>query len=125
MVDARPLSRQGGNRVKAEIRNPSGALTDCLVKDKNDGTYIIEYTPYENGNALSIMTHLASRLDQPQPFAPSASKNGHLPKNLTGGIEMVRHQTSAFTSFSTLPTAACLVSRLVWPDFFSPSSGDS
>ncbi|XP_019734990.1 filamin B a isoform X4 [Hippocampus comes] len=49
MVDARPLSRQGGNRVKAEIRNPSGALTDCLVKDKNDGTYSIEYTPYENG----------------------------------------------------------------------------
>ncbi|XP_077428421.1 filamin B a isoform X1 [Vanacampus margaritifer] len=49
LVDARPLSRQGGNRVKAEIRNPSGAVTDCLVKDKNDGTYSIEYTPFENG----------------------------------------------------------------------------
>ncbi|XP_051932355.1 filamin-B isoform X3 [Hippocampus zosterae] len=48
-VDARPLSRQGGSRVKAEIRNPSGALTDCLVKDMNDGTYSMEYTPYENG----------------------------------------------------------------------------
>ncbi|XP_037107046.1 filamin-B isoform X2 [Syngnathus acus] len=49
MVDARPLSRKGGNRVKAEVRNPSGALTDCVVKDNKDGTYSIEYTPYENG----------------------------------------------------------------------------
>nr|XP_061814514.1 filamin-B-like isoform X1 [Nerophis lumbriciformis] len=49
VVDARPLGRQGGNRVDAEVRNPSGELTDCLVKDQKDGTYNVEYTPYENG----------------------------------------------------------------------------
>ncbi|KAM9859071.1 filamin B a [Aulostomus maculatus] len=48
-VDARPLTRQGGDHVKAEVRNPSGALTDCLVTDKADGTYSVEYTPFENG----------------------------------------------------------------------------
>lgn len=36
--------------MKAEVRNPSGALTDCLVKDNADGTYNVEYTPFENGN---------------------------------------------------------------------------
>lgn len=36
--------------MKAEVRNPSGALTDCLVTDKADGTYDVEYTPFENGN---------------------------------------------------------------------------
>ena len=48
-MDARPLSQHGGDHLKAEVRNPSGALTDCLVKDNNDGTYSVEYTPFENG----------------------------------------------------------------------------
>ncbi|XP_030274937.1 filamin-B-like isoform X1 [Sparus aurata] len=48
-VDASPLNRRGGDHVKAEVRNPSGALTDCLVKDNADGTYNVEYTPFENG----------------------------------------------------------------------------
>lgn len=37
--------------MKAEVKNPSGALTDCLVTDNADGTYGVEYTPFENGNA--------------------------------------------------------------------------
>nr|XP_046240882.1 filamin-B isoform X1 [Scatophagus argus] len=48
-VDARPLTRRGGDHVKAEVRNPSGALTDCMVTDNADGTYGVEYTPFENG----------------------------------------------------------------------------
>ncbi|KAM7421946.1 hypothetical protein PAMA_010159 [Pampus argenteus] len=48
-VDARLLTQRGGDHVKAEVRNPSGALTDCLVTDKADGTYEVEYTPFENG----------------------------------------------------------------------------
>lgn len=36
--------------MKAEVRNPSGVLTDCVVTDKADGTYDVEYTPFENGN---------------------------------------------------------------------------
>lgn len=48
-VDARPLSPRGGDHVKAEVRNPSGALTDCSVTDNGDGTYGVQYTPFENG----------------------------------------------------------------------------
>ncbi|XP_061544524.1 filamin-B [Phycodurus eques] len=66
MVDARPLGREGGKSVKAEIRNPSGALTDCLVKDKNDGTYSVEYTPYENGeHSVQVLYEDAPVLKNP------------------------------------------------------------
>lgn len=63
-VDARPLSRRGGDHVKAEVRNPSGALTDCQVTDKADGTYGVEYTPFENGSAPApelSMNHVTLR----------------------------------------------------------------
>ncbi|XP_054641647.1 filamin-B [Dunckerocampus dactyliophorus] len=49
-VDARPLTRRGGEHVKVEIRSPSGALADCMVTDKADGTYRVEYTPFESGD---------------------------------------------------------------------------
>lgn len=57
-MDARPLTQNGGDHVKAEVRNPSGVLTDCSVTDKADGTYSVEYTPFENGNPemISILT---------------------------------------------------------------------
>ncbi|CAH2313059.1 filamin-B isoform X3 [Pelobates cultripes] len=48
-VDARPLTKTGGDHIKTKIRNPSGASTDCVVNDNGDGTYEVEYTPYENG----------------------------------------------------------------------------
>ncbi|XP_061582652.1 filamin-B-like isoform X1 [Cololabis saira] len=48
-VDARPLAERGGDHVKAEVRNPSGGLTECVVNDLADGTYSVEYTPFENG----------------------------------------------------------------------------
>ncbi|CAB1315690.1 unnamed protein product, partial [Coregonus sp. 'balchen'] len=30
-VDARSLTKKGGDHIKAQVRNPSGALTDCVV----------------------------------------------------------------------------------------------
>lgn len=52
--------------MKVEVRNPSGALTDCSITDKADGTYRVEYTPFENGE-----TPLAQVLPE-----ISAGKNG-------------------------------------------------
>lgn len=46
--------------MKAEVRNPSGALTDCLVTDKSDGTYSVEYTPFENGDAAALPENLTA-----------------------------------------------------------------
>ncbi|XP_053149776.1 filamin-B isoform X3 [Hemicordylus capensis] len=48
-VDATPLTKTGGDHIKAQIVNPSGASTDCIVKDNADGTYAVEFTPYERG----------------------------------------------------------------------------
>lgn len=49
-VDARSLTQRGGDHIKAEVKNPSGALTECVLADKADGTYSVQYTPFENGN---------------------------------------------------------------------------
>ncbi|XP_048403876.2 filamin-B isoform X1 [Stegostoma tigrinum] len=48
-VDASSLTKVGGNHIRASITNPSGASTDCLIKDNGNGTYAVEYTPYEKG----------------------------------------------------------------------------
>uniref|UniRef100_A0A667XC07 Filamin B n=1 Tax=Myripristis murdjan TaxID=586833 RepID=A0A667XC07_9TELE len=65
-VDARPLSRRGGDHVKAQVKNPSGALTDCVVTDNADGTYGVEYTPYENGvHSVQVLYD-----DTPVPKSP-------------------------------------------------------
>ncbi|XP_023655301.1 filamin-B isoform X1 [Paramormyrops kingsleyae] len=48
-VDARPLTKAGGDHIKALVQSPSGAAADCLVTDNSDGTYGVEYTPFENG----------------------------------------------------------------------------
>lgn len=49
IVDARCLYTSGGEHIKACISNPSGATTDAYITDNGDGTYRVEYTPYEDG----------------------------------------------------------------------------
>ncbi|XP_039529536.1 filamin-B isoform X2 [Pimephales promelas] len=48
-VDARALTKTGGKHIKSCVKNPSGASTDCSISDNGDGTYGVEYTPFENG----------------------------------------------------------------------------
>uniref|UniRef100_A0A8C1I450 Filamin B n=1 Tax=Cyprinus carpio carpio TaxID=630221 RepID=A0A8C1I450_CYPCA len=48
-VDARALTKVGGKHIKAHVKNPSGAATECVISDNGDGTYNVEYTPFENG----------------------------------------------------------------------------
>ncbi|CAK6970914.1 filamin-A isoform X1 [Scomber scombrus] len=48
-VDARALTQSGGDHIKTLISNPSGSHTDALITDLRDGTYSVEYTPYEEG----------------------------------------------------------------------------
>ncbi|CAL9682624.1 unnamed protein product [Knipowitschia caucasica] len=49
VVDARVVAKTGGNHIKVGISNPSGITTDAFITDKGDGTYRVEYTPYEDG----------------------------------------------------------------------------
>lgn len=46
-VDARALCKTDG--LKTCISSPSGASTDAYISDTGDGTYRVEYTPYEDG----------------------------------------------------------------------------
>ncbi|XP_017589035.1 PREDICTED: filamin-A-like [Corvus brachyrhynchos] len=48
-VDARAVAKAGGPHVKALVSNPSGNVTETFVEDRGDGTYHVEYTPYEEG----------------------------------------------------------------------------
>ena len=58
-VDSRPLTQVGGDHIKAHIANPSGASTECFVTDNADGTYQVEYTPFEKGELSSWNVILA------------------------------------------------------------------
>lgn len=54
-VDARALTKVGGKHIKAHVKNPSGAATECVISDNGDGTYNVEYTPFENGTRHNIL----------------------------------------------------------------------
>uniref|UniRef100_A0A2K5QSS3 Filamin A n=1 Tax=Cebus imitator TaxID=2715852 RepID=A0A2K5QSS3_CEBIM len=65
-VDARALTQTGGPHVKARVANPSGNLTETYVQDHGDGTYKVEYTPYEEGLHSVDVTYDGS----PVPSSP-------------------------------------------------------
>ncbi|XP_053551937.1 filamin-A isoform X2 [Bombina bombina] len=65
-VDARAVSKAGGPYIKTRVSNPSGNLTDAYVQDNGDGTYKVEYTPYEEG----IHTVDVSYDGSPTPNSP-------------------------------------------------------
>uniref|UniRef100_A0A8B9R529 Filamin B n=1 Tax=Astyanax mexicanus TaxID=7994 RepID=A0A8B9R529_ASTMX len=61
-VDARALTKVGGKHIKAQVKNPSGAATDCVIADQGDGTYKVEYTPFENGTTTNFQYFYAAKL---------------------------------------------------------------
>ncbi|XP_054862569.1 filamin-C-like isoform X3 [Amphiprion ocellaris] len=70
IVDARAHYKVGGNHVSAAISNPSGANTDAYIIDKEDGTYLVQYTPYEDG--LHLIEVLFDEVSVPNsPFKVS------------------------------------------------------
>ncbi|XP_061570875.1 filamin-C-like isoform X3 [Cololabis saira] len=65
-VDSRAHYQTGGSHVKVSVSNPSGANTEAYVSDKGDGTYRVEYLPYEDG--LHLIEVLLD--DVPVPKSP-------------------------------------------------------
>jgi hypothetical protein len=64
-VDARALTQTGGPHVKARVANPSGNLTETYVQDCGDGTYKVEYTPYEEGTCWHSLEQGRGQVGQP------------------------------------------------------------
>ncbi|CAG5133090.1 unnamed protein product, partial [Candidula unifasciata] len=65
-VDARSVSPNAQGKVKAIVTSPSGQRTDTLVKNNGDGTYIVLYTPFEQGPQKIDVTYE----DLPIPKSP-------------------------------------------------------
>ncbi|XP_041430934.1 filamin-A isoform X1 [Xenopus laevis] len=65
-VDARALTKSGGPNLKTVVSNPSGNFTEAYVQDNGDGTYKVEYTPYEEGIHSVDVTYNGS----PAPKSP-------------------------------------------------------
>lgn len=66
-MDARAHHKSGASSINTCISNPSGANTDAYITDKGDGTYRVEYTPYEDGETFcyancATLTDAASEL---------------------------------------------------------------
>ncbi|XP_053324668.1 filamin-B isoform X1 [Spea bombifrons] len=102
-VDARPLTKTGGNHVKTKITNPSGGSTDCIVNDNGDGTYDVEYTPFEKGIHNVKVTYD----DESVPNSPFkvAVTDGCFP-------ERVNAQGAGLTeAFTNKPNAFTVVTR--------------
>ncbi|KAL4226921.1 hypothetical protein ACF0H5_014899 [Mactra antiquata] len=54
-VDAKSVAPTGEGKVRAIVTSPSGTRTESLVKNNEDGTYDVLYTPYEQGpNTVDI-----------------------------------------------------------------------
>ncbi|XP_029350557.1 filamin-C-like isoform X7 [Echeneis naucrates] len=70
-VDARTLKTS--SQIKTCISNPSGANTDTYITDKGDGTYRVEYTPYDDG--LHLIEVLFDEVSVPKsPFRVSVTE---------------------------------------------------
>uniref|UniRef100_A0A3Q3B3P4 Filamin B n=1 Tax=Kryptolebias marmoratus TaxID=37003 RepID=A0A3Q3B3P4_KRYMA len=104
-VDARPLTRRGGDHVKAEVRNPSGALTDCEVVDNADGTYSVEYTPFESG--VHSVEVLYDDTPVPQsPFRVSVSEGCDPSRVVATGPGLQQALTDQTNSFNIVTRGA-------------------
>jgi hypothetical protein len=48
-VDAKSVTGSGAGRVECLLTSPSGRVVRCPVKNMADGTYQVQYAPYEQG----------------------------------------------------------------------------
>ncbi|XP_032809983.2 filamin-C-like [Petromyzon marinus] len=66
-VDARTISRCGGDHVRCAVMAPSGITTEGSVTDNHDGTYAVEYVPRETGPHAVEVTYAGARVPR-SPF---------------------------------------------------------
>ncbi|KAL3851735.1 hypothetical protein ACJMK2_015452 [Sinanodonta woodiana] len=65
-VDAKSVSPTGEGKVRAVVTSPSGQRTESIIQNKEDGTYDVMYTPYEQGPQKIDVTYE----DIPIPQSP-------------------------------------------------------
>lgn len=50
-VDAKSVTGSGSGHVECLLTSPSGRIVRCPVRNMGDGTYQVQYAPYEPGNS--------------------------------------------------------------------------
>ncbi|XP_048343970.1 filamin-B isoform X2 [Sphaerodactylus townsendi] len=104
-VDARPLTKTGGDHIGAQIVNPSGASTDCLIKDNADGTYAVEFTPYEKGPHTVELTY--DNVPVPNsPFKVDVTEGCHPSRVLAEGTGLKEAFTNKPNPFTVVTRGA-------------------
>ncbi|CAF3895693.1 unnamed protein product, partial [Adineta steineri] len=48
-VDAKSVTSTGSGRVECLLTSPGGRVVRCPIKNMNNGTYLVQYAPYEPG----------------------------------------------------------------------------
>ncbi|KAL8212536.1 UNVERIFIED_CONTAM: hypothetical protein K2H54_050177 [Gekko kuhli] len=104
-VDARPLTKTGGDHIGAQIVNPSGASTDCLIKDNADGTYAVEFTPYERGPHSVEVTYDDVPVAN-SPFSVDVTEGCHPSRVLAEGTGLKEAFTNKSNPFTVVTRGA-------------------
>ena len=69
IVDAKSVAPTGEGNVKAILTNPKGQKMECPVRNNADGTFTVQYVPYEQGtfnhNVLITIAICSYKLDVP------------------------------------------------------------
>ncbi|XP_041349933.1 filamin-A-like isoform X2 [Gigantopelta aegis] len=71
IVDAKSVSPVGEGNVKATITNPKGQKMECPVCNNADGTYTVQYVPYEQGPMTVDVSYEDAVIPQ-SPFSVQA-----------------------------------------------------
>uniref|UniRef100_A0A8C4V1W2 Filamin B n=1 Tax=Falco tinnunculus TaxID=100819 RepID=A0A8C4V1W2_FALTI len=98
-VDARPLTKDGGDHIRTQIVNSSGSPTDCLIQDNADGTYLVEYTPFEKGPHTVSVTYDGVPVPN-SPFRVNVTEGchpSHVKAQGAGLKEAFTNQPNAFS----------------------------
>ncbi len=53
-VDAKSVTSSGSGNVECLLTSPSGRVARCPIKNMANGTYQVQYAPYETGQLMRI-----------------------------------------------------------------------
>ncbi|XP_066182806.1 filamin-B isoform X4 [Sylvia atricapilla] len=104
-VDARPLTKAGGDHIRTQITSPSGSPTDCLIQDNADGTYSVEYTPFEKGPHTVSVTYDGVPVPN-SPFRVNVAEGCHPSRVKAEGPGLTEAFTNQPNAFSVVTRGA-------------------
>uniref|UniRef100_A0A8U7NJ59 Filamin B n=1 Tax=Corvus moneduloides TaxID=1196302 RepID=A0A8U7NJ59_CORMO len=91
--------------LKTQITSPSGSPTDCLIQDNADGTYSVEYTPFEKGPHTVSVTYDGVPVPN-SPFRVNVTEGCHPSRVKAQGPGLTEAFTNQPNAFSVVTRGA-------------------